>query len=161
MLVNVSQAAKLANISRDTFYKNYINKGKISISRDGRNRPMVDTSEILRVFGSLQTDTVRDSTKQTQGYTEKDSICTVLTPLETAKVQQLEQENQYLKERLAELQQLYQETKQEAKEREEWQRGQIEKLTDTIKLLEAPKAIPTKNQNYLWWIKNYLKVFKK
>ena len=144
MLVNVSQAAKLANISRDTFYKNYINKGKISVSRDGRNRPMVDTSEILRVFGSLHTDTVKNPTDQTQSYTKKDSICTVLTPSEAAKIQQLEQENQHLKERLAELQQLH----QEAKDREQWQRGQIEKLTDTLKLLEAPKE---QKKSTLWW----------
>lgn len=145
MLVNVSQAAKLANISRDTFYKNYINKGKVSISRDERNRPMVDTSEILRVFGGLHTDTVRDLTDPTQGYTKKDNTCTVLTPIETAKIQQLEQENQHLKERLAELQQLH----QEAKEREQWQRGQIEKLTDTVKLLEEP--IKKNKKNFFWW----------
>lgn len=145
MLVNVSQAAKLANISRDTFYKNYINKGRISVSRDGRNRPMVDTSEILRVFGNLHTDTVRDSTNQTQGYTEKRCTNTTFAPLETAKLQQLEQENQHLKARLAELQQLH----QEAKDREQWQRGQIEKLTDTLKLLEAPKT--TANSRRVWW----------
>lgn len=145
MLVNVSQAAKLANISRDTFYKNYINKGKISVSRDERNRPMVNTSEILRVFGGLHTDTVRDLTDHTQGYTKKDNTCTVLTPTETEKIQQLEQENQHLKERLVELQQL----QQEAKEREQWQRGQIEKLTDTIKLLEAPKEQDQKKLH--WW----------
>ena len=144
MLVNVSQAAKLANISRDTFYKNYINKGKISISRDGRNRPMVDTIEILRVFGSLHTDIVKDPTDHTQNYTKKDST---LTPLETANIQQIEQENQHLKERLAEFQQLH----QEAKEREQWQRGQIEKLTDTVKLLEAPKPTLLVSSSRQWW----------
>jgi hypothetical protein len=41
----------------------------------------------------------------------------------------LEAENRQLRERL-----------DESKEREAWQRGQIDKLTDTIKLLEAPKA---------------------
>lgn len=143
MLVNVSQAAKLANISRDTFYKNYINKGKISVSRDGRNRPMVETSEILRVFGILHIDTVENHSKHSQSYTEKDNKNTLITLPETAKIQHLEQENQHLKERLVELQQLH----QEAKEREEWQRGQIEKLTDTIKLLEAPKE---KKSTY-WW----------
>ena len=147
MLVNVSQAAKLANISRDTFYKNYINKGKISISRDGRNRPMVDTFEILRVFGSLHTDIVKDPTDRTQNYTKKDSALTPLTPLETAKIQQIEQENQHLKERLAEFQQLH----QEAKEREQWQRGQIEKLTDTVKLLEVPKPTLLVSSSRQWW----------
>jgi hypothetical protein len=46
----------------------------------------------------------------------------------------LEAENRQLRERL-----------DESKEREAWQRGQIDKLTDTIKLLEAPRtpASPT------------------
>jgi hypothetical protein len=148
MLVNISKASQLAGISRTNLYKNYIRKGKLTVSHDERNRPMVDTSELLRVFGKLQENSVAQPTQNTEDNTQKHRTDILLTPPETAKIQQLEQENQHLKERLAELQQLHQETKQEAKEREAWQRGQIEKLTDTIKLLEVPKE--QKKSTY-WW----------
>jgi hypothetical protein len=129
MLVNISKAAKLAGIGRDTLYKNYINKGKISTTRDERNRPMVDTSEILRVFGVLQSvgDTDKESVDTIQKPTLENTPHT--PPNLSAQLAQLQAENAQLRERL-----------EEAKERESWQRGQIDKLTDTIKLLEAPRA---------------------
>lgn len=135
MLVNITKASQLAGIGRETLYKNYINKGKISVSRDERNRPMVDTSEILRVFGKLQS----------VGATHAESVALPHTPTlenthptppdHTAQIARLEAENAQLKERLTETR----ENLTKSEERESWQRGQIEKLTDTIKLLEAPK----------------------
>ena len=139
MLVNISQGSKLAGISRDTFYKNYINKGKVSTTRDNRNRPMVDTSEILRVFGVLQEVAgITDTSIQNQSQTYSEEIHPVhnQAPPDTfAQLAQLQAENTQLRERLTEAR----ERESEAKERESWQRGQIEKLTDTIKLLEAPR----------------------
>lgn len=147
MLVNISKASQLAGISRTNLYKNYIRKGKLSVSHDERNRPMVDTSELLRVFGKLQDYSVIQPIENTEDNTQKHRTDILLTPLETAKIQQLEQENQHLKNWVVELQKF----QQEAKEREEWQRGQIEKLTDMIKLLEAPKSLPPKWQRFLKW----------
>jgi len=54
--VSVSEAARLAGISRSNFYKNYIRQGKLSVTRDHQDRPQVDTAEVLRVFGRLQDD---------------------------------------------------------------------------------------------------------
>ena len=139
MLVNISKAAKLAGIGRDTLYKNYINKGKISTTRDERNRPMVDTSEILRVFGVLQSagDTDNESVDTLQKPTLENTPHT--QPDLSIKLAQLEAENAQLWARL-----------EEAKEREQWQRGQIEKLTDTIKLLEAPRTAKPATLKQ-WW----------
>lgn len=139
MLVNITKAAKLAGIGRDTLYKNYINKGKISTTRDGRNRPMVDTSEILRVFGVLRGvgDTDKESVDTIQNHTIGNTPHT--PPDISAKLSHLQAENSQLRERL-----------EESKERESWQRGQMEKMMDTIKLLEAPR---TANPSPLarWW----------
>lgn len=44
---------------------------------------------------------------------------------------------------------MLEESLRQAQEREAWQRGQMEKLTDTIKLLEAPKT--TANSSRVWW----------
>lgn len=46
-LVSKSKAAKLAGVSRTTIHR-YVNTGKLSMNGD-----QVDTSELLRVFGSL------------------------------------------------------------------------------------------------------------
>lgn len=128
MLVNITKAAKLAGITRETLYKNYINKGKISTTRDARNRPAVDTSELLRVFGTLQGET----DTPTKPHTPTPDTHTTHTPPDfSAQLAQLQAENAQLRERL-----------EEGKDRESWQRGQIDKLTDTIKLLEAPRTAP-------------------
>lgn len=126
MLVNITKAAQLAGITRETLYKNYINKGRVSTTRDERNRPAVDTSELLRVFGTLQGETDTPTKPHTP---TPDTHTTHTPPNLSTKLAQLQAENTQLRERL-----------DEAKERENWQRGQIDKLTDTIKLLEAPRA---------------------
>lgn len=55
-LVTITDAARLAGISRQYLYKAYIKTGKLSVDRDSRGSPMVETSELLRVFGALNGD---------------------------------------------------------------------------------------------------------
>jgi hypothetical protein len=50
---SITAAAKLAGIARSAMYEHYINNGKLSVSHDERNKPYIDTSELLRVFGQL------------------------------------------------------------------------------------------------------------
>lgn len=54
MLVSISEAAKLAGVSRTTLYKKYIAQGKLTVLKNAKNLPEIDTSELLRVFGVLQ-----------------------------------------------------------------------------------------------------------
>jgi hypothetical protein len=148
MLVNISKACQLAGISRTVFYQNYINKGKITVSRDGRNRPMVDTSEIVRVFGELKTvqklqysdeqNIAEDNSKKEQIVASREVFIELV---------QLKAENLQMKERLREKdEQLIQ-----AESRQQWQQEQIGKLTDTIKLLEAPKSNTPSSNSRNWW----------
>lgn len=58
--VSISQAAKLAGVSRTTLYEHYINKGRISVEKDHQDRPQIDTTEILRVFGQLKPEVSAD-----------------------------------------------------------------------------------------------------
>jgi dTDP-4-amino-4,6-dideoxygalactose transaminase len=53
-MVSISEAAKLAGISRTHFYRKYLNTGIISISKDKSGKSSIDISELLRVFGTLQ-----------------------------------------------------------------------------------------------------------
>lgn len=54
-LISISEAAKLAGIARSHFYSQYLNSGVISVTRDEKGKPKIDTSELVRVFGVLTT----------------------------------------------------------------------------------------------------------
>lgn len=51
-LLNLSQAAKAAGITRRTLY-NHVKQGKVTVSRDEKNNPTVDVSELIRVYGNV------------------------------------------------------------------------------------------------------------
>lgn len=50
--VSISEAARLAGVSRNTIYK-HRNQGKLSVGEDEHGNPSVDTSELLRVYKKL------------------------------------------------------------------------------------------------------------
>ena len=116
--VSISQAAKLAKISRSTLYNKYINTGIISVETV-EDKKLIDMSELFRVFNNNITqdsndtpiNTVADSVEQAEN-TAKDKIISLL-------------ERQL----------------QEAKEREEWLKAQLEKTTH---LLEDKTPKPRK-----------------
>lgn len=139
-LVSISKAAKLAGINRSNFYTSYLNQGKISVVRDERNRPCVDTSELLRVFGSLKSEGLgiqRDTTHyNTTGQNTTDTTTdSVLYPL----IEQLKQQLAESKKR-----------EQHALEREQFYQQQLKDLTQTIKLLEY-KPEPPPRRWWQWW----------
>ncbi|RRW61180.1 hypothetical protein EGJ48_22405 [Pantoea dispersa] len=51
-LLNLSQAAQAVGITRRTLY-NHVKQGKVTVSRDGKNNPVVDVSELIRVYGNV------------------------------------------------------------------------------------------------------------
>lgn len=62
-LVSITEAIKLSPIGKTHFYKNYLKTGKIStVERSGRK--LVDTSELLRVFGELKSEPPADVREQ-------------------------------------------------------------------------------------------------
>jgi DNA-binding transcriptional MerR regulator len=98
--VSISEAAKLAGISRQHLYKKYIQTGEISVERH-YEVPKIQISELLRVFGELKTETTVDrqvvdnslhdmTLKNVNDYSELQS-----------KVKALEAENRQLQARLA------------------------------------------------------------
>lgn len=48
----ISEAASISGVNRRTIYR-YIKSGKLSASVTGDNKTVIDTSELLRVFGAL------------------------------------------------------------------------------------------------------------
>jgi len=55
-LVNITQAANLAGITRQYLHSHYVKLGKITVTKNKDGKPQIDTSEILRVFGKLHGD---------------------------------------------------------------------------------------------------------
>lgn len=102
MRVTITEASKLANISRQQLYRGYINKGKISVIKED-NKTFIDVSELIRVFPEVTVD----GDTSLHGDTIK---------IDTVTAQESEIEKM-LKSQLA-----------EAKERELWLTQQIDEL---------------------------------
>lgn len=121
MLLNIKDSAEFIKVSRTTLYKK-IASGELSKS----DNSLLDTSELLRVFGSPEN---RDLTRK------KKQLDTVKLTLDTnPEIELLKEKIRFLESNLS-----------EARNREEWLKGQVDKLTETIKLLEAPKDEPKKS----------------
>jgi hypothetical protein len=61
-LVSITQAAKMADLSRPYFHEAYLRTGRISVDRSDPKKPKIDTSELLRIFGKLKA--IQDNTQQ-------------------------------------------------------------------------------------------------
>ena len=125
MEITIKSAAEMAKVSRNTIYQ-AIRDGRMSRSPSGK----VDTSEVLRVFGNPGDRLTRQEEREHIEHLKTQPQN--LTPLEVlyqARIKALEDTLRQAQER-----------EQQHIEREEWHRRQIDKLTDAIKLLEAPKA---------------------
>ncbi len=61
--LNMSQAARAAGKSRKTLYR-HIDAGKLSIEKDATDNPVVDVSELQRVYGELNLDATDDTVRQ-------------------------------------------------------------------------------------------------
>lgn len=105
--VSVSEAARLVGMSRQNLYSSYIATGKLSVERDGEKPPKIDTSELLRVFGSL-----------------KGEEAPAIEPID----QEIAGLRRLLSERDAQL--------AEAREREAWLKNHLSEVTGALRLLE-------------------------
>ena len=123
MKVSISQAAKMAGVSRSHFYKTYLKNNAISVEEDRFGKKVIDKSEILRVFGKIYEDTPehkKESAKEDiQGHVE-----TLNARIETENLM-LRQEINFLKSQL-----------EVSQERERWFQTQITHITSSLKSLE-------------------------
>ena len=73
--LSISAAARAVGKDRGTLHR-YIKTGKISVSTDAAGNKVIETSELLRVFGSLKGDGVKSGV-----------AATVATPVENSNAQ--------------------------------------------------------------------------
>ncbi len=90
--VSISEAARMAGIARSTLYRVYITTGKISIEKDHLGKPVIDSSELLRVFPELSATEKQDNLNQlatVEEYTKLQSDVERLEALLQAKTEEL------------------------------------------------------------------------
>jgi hypothetical protein len=118
--VSITQAAKIARISRSYLYRKYINTGKLSIlTEDGKK--LVQVSELIRVFGDIRIDSE---------HIVDEVQC------DTSKIDSILQEKDKL---IAHLHQELLELKVDSKQREEWLKLQIERTTHLLENKQEQK----------------------
>ena len=128
MEISIKEASEHFKVPRSSIYR-ALKGGKLSRSHSGK----IEVSEFLRVFGEVS-HSVSNETAMTHNETTLETVEN--HPLYKAKLEKIR---------------LLEDTLRQAQEREEWQRGQMEKLTDTIKLLEAPKSPAPSEIGRVWW----------
>lgn len=133
-LVSISEAARLTKRSRTTIYR-YRDEGKISVTADYQGNPLIDTSELLRVFGEMELNSMEQHDEQLDEHHVTPEYNTV-HPSKNA-------ENTLLRESIRKLEAEL----EAAKQREIWLQGQMERLTALL-----THAAPS-NQKHRppWW----------
>ena len=122
--LNISQAARAANISRNTLYKK-LKRGAISKEQDAEGNPVIDVSELLRVYPKLDMDAALDTEEDTAHKSEP------VTTQDTIGAALLELEIKHLNEKL----QAEQERRRDAEEREQ---RLLEIVETQSRMLPAP-----------------------
>jgi len=89
-LVSVIEASKLVNKSIKTIYR-HIDNGKLSSVLDDNDNKAIDTSELIRVYGSINSQAENDNNSKTPLIENNDN---------DTKIELLENENKMLKELL-------------------------------------------------------------
>lgn len=105
-LVNVTEAARLAGVSRPTLYRR-MDSGTLSFTLDANKERRIDTAELLRVFGKLtDADTPTDGTEKPTDVTvdvtvDADMVVLLKAQLDDARTREL-----WLREELTKAQEL-------------------------------------------------------
>ena len=97
--LNLTQAAKAAGIARGTLYK-HIQEGKISCQLDDKGKRVIDTSELMRVYGDIkQPETTHERLEE--------------RPIEHKETQEETEVTQVLRERIGDLEKQVEDLRQD------------------------------------------------
>jgi len=94
-LVSVTEAARLTGKNRATIHR-YIKQGKLSQISDATNTKKLDTSELIRVFGSLTATPLQNDAMQHDATPKTDQSVALLQQKITLLEQLLESKNKEL-----------------------------------------------------------------
>ena len=135
-LVSITEAARLVRKSRSTLYKTYIETGKLSVGQDSATgSPVVDTSELIRVFGAIYTTHATGHATDTKTHNATHDATPNATPPRDMAIDLLRQLVKSKEDQLAQAK----EQLRAAQEREEWMRKQVDEMTGMMRLLQHKK----------------------
>lgn len=115
--VSVSKAARMTGKGRSTIQR-HMKEGKLSAGKDAAGNPVIDTSELLRVYGALQADEA-DRTEPVKQSDAPEADQSALAMIEV------------LRDEL-----------RAAREREDWLKGQLEASQERSRELERRMLPP-------------------
>lgn len=131
----LSQAAKLVGVTRQTIYK-LASSGRLSVTVDHQGRKVVETVELLRVFGRLKAPLGGDTTGDTPGDRKRQQATTGDTAGDRVEVVALLTENGTLKIELDETRRRLAESmerERQAQERERRERERVDELLEIVR----------------------------
>lgn len=123
-LLNISASARATGKDRNTI-KRYLKDGRLSSNKDASGSVVIDTAELVRVFGALKTDGTTDAPDRAPAESPESTAVHHLT-IETL-VKQLE---------------VAQQREKAALEREEWLKRQLEAEQERSRELERRMLPP-------------------
>lgn len=148
--LSITEAAKQAGICRQYLYTKYIKPGKLSVHKDEQDKPFIDSAELLRVFeGRLPGPKATTPTDVSSQAVSQRSA----TPVNDSHNAELHAEVKILREQLHAAQVREKDIQAAAQAREQWLQSQVEKLTDTIRLIEhkQPAEQPVEPHRRGFW----------
>ena len=132
MKLNISQAAKAVGKDRKTLYR-HAEKGRLTVGKDGNGNPVIDVSELERVYGTLNLNATPDTVGKIGAKPQND------TPKKSNDNTALKREIELLREQVGDLR----------SERDRLLKV-IEEQTTTVKLLTDQSQPKEESHRHNW-----------
>lgn len=123
--VTITEAARLAGISRQYLYTKYIKPGVLTVKKDEADKPCIDTAELMRVFNGRLPGPKDTSTHDAKAEASALRHITVENDIKNAALQA---EVKVLREQLG----ARDEQVRAAQVRETWLQGKVDELTTSL-----------------------------
>lgn len=140
---SITEAAKLTGKARSTLHR-HLKEGKLSKELDADGQPVIDTAELVRVYGPLLSQDSRtdDAIGQQATVPENSVLQAKIEALLEAQIAQLR------KERDEQIEQLRADLDDARKERDNWktQAQQLSALLSDQRPIAAPAPVPEQQQ---------------
>jgi len=155
MEVTISQAAKMAGVSRATIY-NDIEAGTLSVVQGAKDRKMVNVAELERVYKNLKNPDLEPESKPVEISQERHKVIDAggQVGVLQERLEAQKKQTQFLEAQLAKEQEERLREREAAKAFEEYFKSQIENQAESIKnitrLLEDQRTQEEKPQSNDW-----------
>lgn len=150
MKLNKSRAAKAAGISRTTLNKD-IETGKVSPEKDGRNRIVIDVSELQRAYGEVDIDGVSKTVHSEQNNTKNTVSYGAVVQAKDELIEHLKTELEQERRRTEDMQNRLDESERERRDKDRTLTALLTDQRDQSGEVEKLKAELEAERGRGWW----------